>query len=83
MKPCQGTRETAPDLLSTCLLVMEFRLDATLCSNLGQENSDAGQHISFHAGRGYAHPCTEQTLVEYSFGQPMLTSIPATSFSLK
>jgi len=31
-------------LLSTCPLVVEFRFEAMLCSNLGNENSDAG-HI--------------------------------------
>jgi len=37
------------DLLSTCLLVMQFRFDAMLCSNLGNENCDAG-HIKCLCG---------------------------------
>jgi len=41
------------DLLSKCLLIMEFRFNAMLCSMLGNENSDAvhikcsrGPHVS-------------------------------------
>jgi len=50
------------DLLFTCLLVTEFRFDAMLCSNLGNENSDAG-HIKCSRGPHLAnglqvlHPC--------------------------
>ena len=48
-KTCQGCRETSLDLLSTCLLVIEFGFDAMLCSNLGNVNSDAAMlnvHVS-------------------------------------
>jgi len=31
------------DLLSTCLLVMEFHSDVILCSNLGNKSSDMGK----------------------------------------
>ena len=50
-KLCQGVRDTSLCLLSTpaCLLVMEFRYDAILCFNLGNENSDAG-HIECSRG---------------------------------
>jgi len=41
--PCQGAGKTALDLLSTCLLIMEFCFVAVLCSNLGNKNSDAGR----------------------------------------
>jgi len=53
-KPCQRSSETSPDLLFTCLLVMEFRFDAMLCANLGTENSDAGHIKNIHAGRVYS-----------------------------
>ena len=36
------------DLLPTCLLVMEFRFDTMLCSNLGDGNSDAGDIKCLH-----------------------------------
>jgi len=36
-------RETSPDLMSMCLLVMEFRFDVMLCSKLGNEDFDAGR----------------------------------------
>jgi len=44
-------RETSLFLPSACLLVMEFRFDAMLRSNLGNENSDAG-HIKFKRAAG-------------------------------
>jgi len=50
-KLCQGARSL--DSLSTCLLVMEFRFDAMLCSNLGNENSDAC-HIKCSRGKQVA-----------------------------
>jgi len=34
-------REISLGLLSTCLLVMEFRIDAMLCSNLGNQKSNS------------------------------------------
>jgi len=52
------------DLLSICLLVMDFRFDAMLCSNLGNENADAG-HIKCsrapHLAREaqFPHPCSK------------------------
>jgi len=42
-------RGTSLDLLSTCLLVMEFRFDAMLCCNMGNENFGAG-HIKCSHG---------------------------------
>jgi len=43
-KSCQGVRrETSLDLLPTLLFVRDFRVDAILCSNFGNEK--------FHAGR--------------------------------
>jgi len=47
---------TSLDLLCMCLLVMEFRFDAMLCSNLGHKNSDAG-HIECSRGPQVPHPC--------------------------
>ena len=46
-------------LLSTCLFVREFRFDATLCSNLGGENFDAG-HIKWPQGPQVPHPWFRQ-----------------------
>jgi len=43
------------DLLSTCLLVMEFRCGTLLCSNLGDGNSDAGNIKCLH-GPKVPHP---------------------------
>ena len=42
-------------LLTYCLLVMEFRFDAMLCSNLGNKNSDAG-HIKCSRGPQIPQP---------------------------
>ena len=53
---CQEARETSLDLLSTCLLVIEFCFDATLFSNLGNENSDAG-HIKSTRRLQVLQPC--------------------------
>ena len=53
----QRARETSPDLLSSRLLFTEFRFGAMLCSNFGNENSDAG-HINLHAGLRFpTHLC--------------------------
>jgi len=41
-------RETSLDFLSTCLLVMEY-FYATLCSNLGNQNSDASHMFAWAA----------------------------------
>jgi len=58
-KLCQGAKETSLDLLSTCLLVMEFLFDAMLmCSNLGNENSD-GSHTKCPRGPRVPHPWIE------------------------
>jgi len=38
------------------LLIMEFRFDSILCSELGKENSDAG-HIKCSRGPQVPHPC--------------------------
>jgi len=45
---------TSLDLLSMCLLVMEFRFDAMLCSNLGNEHFDVG-HIECSRGPQAPH----------------------------
>jgi len=48
---------------------MELRFDATLCSNLGNENYNAG-HIKFsrgpHLARGqqFPHPCVKLSLFQ-------------------
>jgi len=39
-----------------CLLIVELRFDAMLCSNTGKENSDAGQ-IKCPHGPQVPHPC--------------------------
>ena len=54
-KPCHGTMEASFDLLSTCLLIKKFHCDATLCSNLGNEKSNAG-HIKCSRGPQAPHP---------------------------
>jgi len=58
-------RESSLDLPSTCLLVVVFRFDATLCSNLGNENSNESQikfsrgpHLTY--GQQIPHPCVER-----------------------
>jgi len=35
----------------SCLLFMEFRFDAMLCSNFGKENSDVGHILNVHAAQ--------------------------------
>jgi len=61
-KLCQRGKETSLDLLFTCLLLRKFRFDAMLCSNLGNENSDA-DHIKCSRGPHLTnwpqvpHPC--------------------------
>jgi len=49
------------DLLSKYLLIMELRFDAMLCSNLGNENSDAG-HIKCSRGPQVPHPCSRESM---------------------
>ena len=51
--------ETALDCLSARLLVVEFRFDAMLCSNLGNEISDAGQS-NVHACRRFPSPASHE-----------------------
>jgi len=54
-KNCVKERKTTLDLPSKCLLVIEFCFDVTLCSNLGNENSNAG-HFKFSRGPQVPHP---------------------------
>ena len=50
-------RRESLDLLSTCLLVMEFLFDAMLCSNLCNKNSVEG-HIKCSRGLQDPSPWT-------------------------
>jgi len=56
-KLCHRARDTSLGLLFTCLPVMEFRFDAMLYSNSGNENSDAG-HIKCSRELQVPHPCS-------------------------
>ena len=47
---------TSLSALSKYLLIMELRFDAMQCSNLDNENSDAG-HIKCSLGLQVPHPC--------------------------
>ena len=62
-----GARDPSLGLVPTCLLVMEFRLDTMLCSNLGNANSDAGR-IKCSRGPKVPHSLTYRM----SRGQHML-----------
>jgi len=54
--------EASFDLLSACLLILEFRFDTMLCSILGNENSNAG-HAKFSRGPQVPHPSCASTFV--------------------
>jgi len=51
---------TSLDLLSKYLLIMELRFHVTLCSNVGNAQSDAG-HIKCSRGPQVPHPCCRPT----------------------
>jgi len=54
-KPGHGTMEASSGLLSTCLLIMEFRFDAMLCSILGTKIL-MRDILKFPAGRKFPTP---------------------------
>jgi len=60
----QGAREISLDLLSTCLHFMEFRFYAMLCSNFGNEYSDAG-HIECTHCPQVPYPCHRRISAKY------------------
>ena len=68
---------TSLNVLSMCLLIVELRFDAMLCSNTGKENSDAGQ-IKCPHGPQVPHPCF--TLSAPYVNQSLKNWIRSTSF---